>query len=413
MSQTFQVPSLETKYPGIKIPRWAKEMHERAETFYYETHQYSSRMDSLQSDIDEAKATSEEAKTLAAEARDSADELNDRTLQLELEIKNLCDKIRQMEDYSRRSNLKIDGIPELDVNEIALTDVKLETEIRKMFSENMNILNPGRIAIDKFHRLGKLNESAKRPRTVLVRFKSLTDRDTVWAKRTSLRGSKLFLKEDFCKDTEDQRRQLLPYLRSSVMLGAKSTLKTNKIIVNSTTYNIDNLHTFPKILDPMTAATREQDDKLLFFTKESVFSNFHPAPFKMGLENYDHSEQYYQCKKAEHFQKDDIAHKIRSESDPLRCKKLGDSIRCDWQKWQQEAPEVMYKGVFEKFKQNPSMKDILLNTGTKTLAEGSRDRFWGTGIPIHYKNAFQGWTGNNNLGNILMRVRNDLRNKGG
>ena len=50
---------------------------------------------------------------------------------------------------------------------------------------------------------------------------------------------------------------------------------------------------------------------------------------------------------------------------------MGDNIRCDQQKWQQVAADIMYKGVLEKFKQNPSMKDILLKTGTKILAEGS------------------------------------------
>jgi predicted NAD-dependent protein-ADP-ribosyltransferase YbiA (DUF1768 family) len=36
---------------------------------------------------------------------------------------------------------------------------------------------------------------------------------------------------------------------------------------------------------------------LLFHTKKSIFSNFHPAPFTVDGQRYLHSEQYFQAKK--------------------------------------------------------------------------------------------------------------------
>jgi predicted NAD-dependent protein-ADP-ribosyltransferase YbiA (DUF1768 family) len=55
------------------------------------------------------------------------------------------------------------------------------------------------------------------------------------------------------------------------------------------------------------------------------------------------------------------------------------------------------------------MKATLLATANKTLAEGSRDTWWGTGKSIYAKTAFDGWTGANHMGDILMRVRMALK----
>ena len=192
------------------------------------------------------------------------------------------------------------------------------------------------------------------------------------------------------------------------MLGAKATMRGNKLIVDSKTYGCNNLYLFPGALSPKAASTQEINNTILFYTKESPFSNFHPAPFKIGLESYDQNEQYYQCKKAEKFHKDDIAQKIRNEPDPHKCKKLGDTVKYDKNEWHKVACDVMYVGALEKFRQNEHLREVLLATDKKDLAEASRDVFWATGVPIHAPNALQGWSDENHLGKILMRVRDEL-----
>jgi len=57
----------------------------------------------------------------------------------------------------------------------------------------------------------------------------------------------------------------------------------------------------------------------------------------------------------------------------------------------------MRKGVFQKFYQNPQLKQILLNTRNAELAEHTnRDTYWGDG---------GNGTGRNMLGRILMETR--------
>lgn len=62
----------------------------------------------------------------------------------------------------------------------------------------------------------------------------------------------------------------------------------------------------------------------------------------------------------------------------------------------------MMEIVFNKFIQNRSLKEKLLDTGNKYLEETNwwKDDFWGVDIKIG---------GKNNLGKILMKVRECLK----
>ena len=55
---------------------------------------------------------------------------------------------------------------------------------------------------------------------------------------------------------------------------------------------------------------------------------------------------------------------------------------------------------------------ILLETGDKTLVEGTRDRFWGCGRHLHSDEVKkETWSGKNNMGKILILIREELKNK--
>ena len=73
-------------------------------------------------------------------------------------------------------------------------------------------------------------------------------------------------------------------------------------------------------------------------------------------------------------------------------------LRHDWEK---VKFDIMYEICKAKFSQNAELKDKLLATGDEYLEEGNTwgDRIWGT---VNGK-------GQNNLGKILMRVREELR----
>lgn len=84
---------------------------------------------------------------------------------------------------------------------------------------------------------------------------------------------------------------------------------------------------------------------------------------------------------------------------PSQAKRLGRQvpIRPDWK---DVRDQVMYEVVYEKFYQNPEACERLKATGDATLIEGNtwNDRYWGV----------CNGKGQNRLGEILMRVREEL-----
>lgn len=85
---------------------------------------------------------------------------------------------------------------------------------------------------------------------------------------------------------------------------------------------------------------------------------------------------------------------------PSQAKKKGRSVslRPDWE---EIKINVMYEICKAKFTQNENLKRSLLNTGNTELIEGNNwgDKIWGQVNGI----------GENNLGKILMKIREELK----
>ena len=69
--------------------------------------------------------------------------------------------------------------------------------------------------------------------------------------------------------------------------------------------------------------------------------------------------------------------------------------------WEQVKDEIMQQGVLRKFETHADIREILLATGDELIVENSPiDYYWGCG---------KDGTGKNKLGQILMAVREILR----
>lgn len=89
-----------------------------------------------------------------------------------------------------------------------------------------------------------------------------------------------------------------------------------------------------------------------------------------------------------------------SNLDPSQGKRKGRNVRLrhDWEK---VKFDIMYEICYAKFTQNEDLKQRLLDTKDEYLEEGNTwgDKTWGTVSGV----------GQNHLGKILMRVRDDLK----
>ena len=92
--------------------------------------------------------------------------------------------------------------------------------------------------------------------------------------------------------------------------------------------------------------------------------------------------------------------------DPSSAKKLGRRVKLRLD-WEEVKDDIMYKVVKAKFKQNKELKRRLLNTRDEYLEEGNiwHDNYWG----VCYCDKCKGKFGNNKLGEILMKVRKELK----
>ena len=72
--------------------------------------------------------------------------------------------------------------------------------------------------------------------------------------------------------------------------------------------------------------------------------------------------------------------------------------------WDEVKDGIMYKGVYAKFSQNEELRNLLLSTRTRKLVEHTaNDKYWADG-----GDGGNGIKGQNKLGQILMRVREEL-----
>jgi hypothetical protein len=132
------------------------------------------------------------------------------------------------------------------------------------------------------------------------------------------------------------------------------------------------------------------------FDGEYAFlSNFFPSPILFKGRIAPTVEHAFQAAKA--VSKEDAINILNTKS-PSYAKKLGKSIELK-EDWEETKDKVMFKLVRRKF-EIPALMSSLLATKNAELIEGN---YWND----HYWGVCKG-KGENKLGKILMKVRNEL-----
>ena len=335
---------------------------------------------------------------------------NANNTKLREESIRLKQKSIKAESYSRRNNLRFEGIPN-DPNE---TPNDCRNKIYSILKNELNIHDAeARIVIDRCHRDARYPNH--NPPSMLVRFLSYRSRDEVWQRRDSLnrnQRNKLFLNQDFPPEVEKKRSFLRPYVKAAYEKGFKAVLVEDQIMVNGTKYTTDELESLPEAISPDKIAIKENNNTMLFYRSDAYLSNFHKSPFTINSIRYDCVEQYFTAEKARCFNDQVTLNKIMKADTPSEMKYHGKNTKgFNQQIWDERSSTVMLHGLRAKFQQNVKLEDKLAKTGDKLLAESSRnDRVWGTGLHINEPNSFNKdkWVGKNQLGNLLMKVRDEV-----
>ena len=136
-----------------------------------------------------------------------------------------------------------------------------------------------------------------------------------------------------------------------------------------------------------------------FFGKYRFLSNFYPALVKINDISFPTVEHAYQALKTKDLS---IRNEIAKLSTPLEAKRFGAKVKLR-DNWDSFKYNGMYHLVFQKFKNNKELRQLLMDTGDEQLMEGNcwHDTYWGFDLTTG--------EGENNLGKILMEVRKELK----
>ncbi len=152
-----------------------------------------------------------------------------------------------------------------------------------------------------------------------------------------------------------------------------------------------------------TEEAKEGDMSVIRFYSASGeyggFSNFSPHSITLKGKTWPTSEHYFQAQKFAGMSDED---EVRQAKSPMIAARMGRSRKRPLRKdWESVKDQIMHEAVLAKFTQHGDLREILLGTGDAKIVEHTEnDAYWGDGGD---------GSGKNRLGQILMRVREELR----
>ena len=189
------------------------------------------------------------------------------------------------------------------------------------------------------------------------------------------------------------------------------SIEDDKIILDGKKIGVDNFDDLPDEIHPRDIATERRGNVTFFFRTDSPLSNHHKCEISMGGVKFNCVEQAYFYKKAVICKDDEAKGRIMATRSPGIQKGLGEKI-VDTAQWTQKKLDIMGHICAEKFKQNEHLRNFLLNTDNTYLAEDNpQDSYFGIGLSRNSpRSKNQANFKTNNLGVILMRIRDECRN---
>ena len=271
-------------------------------------------------------------------------------------MESLEKKAIYAESYSRRSNLLFDGISQTPNEDI-------ESKVRQVLAVNMKLENVHDIQFVRVHRLRNTTK-------IIARFERFKDKDRVWRARRNLKGSNIWIEEDFPKEIRQRRQVLQPiYLQALKTPDVKASLIEDRLIVNNQTFTVENLQQLPPALSLEKSSLAVRGDQIFFYSRSSPLSNFFPSTLTVNGVSYKNAEQYYQGTRADLHKNNKLYDQIMLATDPAEMYHLGSKVlMSDPNVWTDgRKKKVMEDALLAKFEQNLHLKHVLLSTGDKIL----------------------------------------------
>ena len=133
----------------------------------------------------------------------------------------LCERLRDLEDRSRRDNLRIDGIAEVE-NE---TWEQTEQILQNLFKEKLQLEN---ISVERVRRVG--NKEKNNKRTIVLKLASFKDKLKIISEARKLKGTNISVNEDYSKETLEIRKEKWKEVKELRKNGTYAILVYDKVV---------------------------------------------------------------------------------------------------------------------------------------------------------------------------------------
>ena len=303
----------------------------------------------------------------------------------------LEDKIISQDAYSRRENLIVNGLPEDPGEDCIVT------------AQNLFIkMDVGPCQVQRCHRLGQVRN--KNPRPLIIRFVCFQDKIKIMKNRSKLKGTNIFVNDDYPREIEKKRAVLRPLLRFAKKEDPRATLIADKLRLNGAVYSLDAIRDSP--LDVTKVGTLSTQSNIMSAGEFSPLSNLYPCTIITPEIVYNSSEQYFQAEKCVQLKRPDIAQLVIAASTGREAMEIGKVVHASKEWSEKEGLEIMNKVILCKFEQVKAFKELVKSGNDKCFVEASRNTTWGIGMPfndIHISDPAK-WKGDNLMGNLLNNV---------
>lgn len=315
---------------------------------------------------------------------------------------------------ARKNNLIIEGVGESQ--EDPNSDESTDKQIKSFFTE---VLLLPKFEIASAFRLGKRRRDSSRPRPIKVLFSTPIERDMVWRAKSVLAQNKdvqYSIKEDLPPKLRTQMSALIRVSQIARKYPEKYhgvRIYDFKIYVNGSVYAADELESLPPDLRPSVTSTPGNTLAVIFYGRDSKFSNHFQCRFTWDNIEFSSIEQYLAFRRACIAGRKDLSNQAMRSQDPADAKRLMHVLKqLDSEpKWLAQRQDILFSGLMAKFTQNDFLLKYLMESGNRQLGEASTDTTWGIGRPLTDQLALDPsrWIGDNLLGTTMMKVREELK----
>ena len=144
-------------------------------------------------------------------------------------LADIRDKLTELEDRSRRNNMRIDGIAQ----EPGETWEERRRKVHRLLSEELHIND---VFIERAHGVKaysheKKNSKKLRSRTIVCKLLSFADKARILKNSYRLKGSTYYVNEDFSKEILASRKELCEKVKALRKEGKVAYLKYKSIVV--------------------------------------------------------------------------------------------------------------------------------------------------------------------------------------